>query len=107
MLFISWYLRRTQKASGKDAESLQAAFGQTLGEIYTDTVRFTSPGQQQQTLEFPLLLALASLGLLGVSYLSRSLHVGSLFFWLQVPAWQRDCPNVKDVGKGGTILLCA
>lgn len=61
-----------------------------------DSVRAMSPGHQQQTLEFPLLLVAESLGLLGgVSYLRRSLHVGSFFFWLQVPAWQRKCPNVK------------
>lgn len=87
---------------------MQAAAGQTLGEIYKATVKFMSPElQQQQTLKFPLLFALESLGLLRAIYLHRLFHFGSLFFSFQAPALQCNCPNVKEVGKGGTILLCA
>lgn len=46
---MSWYLRSSQKGFSKDAENLQAAFGQTLGETDMDAVRFTSPDQLQQT----------------------------------------------------------
>lgn len=104
---MSWNLRSSQKASRvKDAESLQAAFGQTLGEIYMDTETH-EPWTAATDSRGPLLLASEPLGLLGVSCLSSSLHGVLLFFGLQVPAWRRNCPNVKEAGKGGTILLCA